>query len=242
MTDYAKKTVAELHELLKARSLPYSGKKAELVARLQENDSSRAAAVESEAAPPATTTPETVEPIPAQQPTLAKPVDPVDAPAVPAPPAPSTDPSTTTNSVPASTAPASTPSFAANLSTSTLESELEKRKARAQRFGASLDQVNEAEKVAQRAQRFGLSNGDAEEKSGVKGLDEALPERRERKFGGRGGGGGGGRGGAGFRGNGNRRRGNTPRIGEKGQVQKQSPGISEKDRAAAEARKKRFAA
>ena len=36
--DYSKKKVAELEEILKSRSLPHSGKKADLVARLQEHD------------------------------------------------------------------------------------------------------------------------------------------------------------------------------------------------------------
>lgn len=40
-TDYAKKTVAELQEILKSRSLPHTGKKAELVARLAEDDQSK---------------------------------------------------------------------------------------------------------------------------------------------------------------------------------------------------------
>ena len=38
MPDYQKKTVVELTEILKARALPHSGKKAELVARLNEAD------------------------------------------------------------------------------------------------------------------------------------------------------------------------------------------------------------
>jgi hypothetical protein len=38
MSQYAKETVAKLQEILKARSLPTSGKKADLVARLQEAD------------------------------------------------------------------------------------------------------------------------------------------------------------------------------------------------------------
>lgn len=38
MVEYGKKTVAELHEILKGRSLPHAGKKADLVARLQEAD------------------------------------------------------------------------------------------------------------------------------------------------------------------------------------------------------------
>ncbi|KAL2008541.1 hypothetical protein VTN00DRAFT_6735 [Thermoascus crustaceus] len=37
-TEYSKKTNAELIEILKSRSLPHNGKKAELVARLQEDD------------------------------------------------------------------------------------------------------------------------------------------------------------------------------------------------------------
>ena len=38
MPEYAKKTVAELTEILKGRSLPHSGKKADLIARLNEAD------------------------------------------------------------------------------------------------------------------------------------------------------------------------------------------------------------
>lgn len=40
--EYAKKTNAELVEMLKGRSLPHSGKKAEMVARLEEDDAKRA--------------------------------------------------------------------------------------------------------------------------------------------------------------------------------------------------------
>lgn len=40
-TDYSKKKVVELEELLKARSLPHTGKKADLIARLQEADLKR---------------------------------------------------------------------------------------------------------------------------------------------------------------------------------------------------------
>lgn len=42
MPEYGKKTVAELQEILKSRSLPHSGKKADLVARLNEADQSAA--------------------------------------------------------------------------------------------------------------------------------------------------------------------------------------------------------
>ena len=40
MPEYGKKTVAELQEILKGRSLPHTGKKADLVARLNEADQS----------------------------------------------------------------------------------------------------------------------------------------------------------------------------------------------------------
>lgn len=40
MPEYGKKTVAELQEILKGRSLPHTGKKADLVARLNEADKS----------------------------------------------------------------------------------------------------------------------------------------------------------------------------------------------------------
>lgn len=40
MPEYSKKTVVELQEILKGRSLPHTGKKADLVARLTEADKS----------------------------------------------------------------------------------------------------------------------------------------------------------------------------------------------------------
>ncbi|KAF7118583.1 hypothetical protein CNMCM5793_008117 [Aspergillus hiratsukae] len=43
-TDYSKKTNAELVEILKSRSLPHTGKKADMVARLQEDDENKAKA------------------------------------------------------------------------------------------------------------------------------------------------------------------------------------------------------
>ena len=53
-TEYAKKTNAELIEILKSRSLPHTGKKADLVARLEESDRAAAEAdVKSKTATPA---------------------------------------------------------------------------------------------------------------------------------------------------------------------------------------------
>ncbi|MCJ1254762.1 hypothetical protein MMC24_002578 [Lignoscripta atroalba] len=58
-TDYSKKKNAELEELLKSRSLPHSGKKADLIARLQQYDKEHAAA-EPDVPNPATSTTATV--------------------------------------------------------------------------------------------------------------------------------------------------------------------------------------
>ena len=144
-----------------------------------------------------------------------------------------------------------------------VDSELAKRKARAERFGTSAPAANEetgesatdmdAQKALERAKRFGAGQ------TAMGKLDEALPEERERGsrkrgrteetsamddpglrrgFGGRGGRGRGGR----FRGRGGRddsrrRTGDKP-IG----VSKSSGAFtSEADRLAAEARKKKFA-
>ena len=46
MSDYDKMTVAELKELLKAANLPVSGKKADLISRLQEGEETTAPAEE----------------------------------------------------------------------------------------------------------------------------------------------------------------------------------------------------
>lgn len=135
-----------------------------------------------------------------------------------------------------------------------MDEELKKRKARAERFGTSATTTDSAQadgnaealKAIERAKRFG--SGQAADGTGVGKLDEALPMEREkrgkrgleesayddpglrhgrsgkRRFQGRGG-------------RDNNRRGERPEG-----VKKQSTNVSEKDRAAAEARKKRFAA
>jgi SAP domain-containing ribonucleoprotein len=134
-----------------------------------------------------------------------------------------------------------------------VDEELKKRKARAERFGTGTtttgstqaDGNAEALKASERAKRFG--SGQTASGTGVGKLDEALPMEREkrgkraleesayddpglkhsrggkRRFQGRGG-------------RDNNRRGERPEG-----VKKQSTSVSEKDRAAAEARKKRFA-
>lgn len=82
---------------------------------------------------------------------------------------------------------AADPNFAAGLEASSLDVELERRKARAKRFGTESDAPTaEATKKLEREKRFGGSAAGEEtvaKKEVVKGLDSALPERRERKRG-----------------------------------------------------------
>jgi len=225
MTDYAKKTVVELQEILKSRSLPYSGKKADLVARLNESDkvaeasgtchqsfatkavsepvelrrcgghphplptisltralsvSAKASPAEATSAAPEQTTEATT------QPSTETP-----APAVPAPstaasrPAPSAEEPTTGASPSTNTdaALATRTSYALNLPSSDIDSELAKRKARAERFGIANGTADppgteaadiEAQKTLERAKRFGTGQ------TAVGKLDEALPSEVER--------------------------------------------------------------
>ncbi|KAI9839154.1 MAG: hypothetical protein M1819_003147 [Sarea resinae] len=139
--------------------------------------------------------------------------------------------------------------YSRGLATSSLDDELEKRKKRASRFGIQ-ESDEDALKALERAKRFGTGTaGEQEVGKGVKGLDEALPERMNRKRG-REGGDDAGRG----QNNGNkrrqdggrrgdRRRGRAPGGGDAG-VRKPNgsgSGLSEADRKKAEERKRRFA-
>ncbi|KAK6355324.1 hypothetical protein TWF696_004434 [Orbilia brochopaga] len=68
-------------------------------------------------------------------------------------------------------------SFSAGLASTNADSELEKRKKRAARFGVP---VSESIKLMERAKRFG-ADGDDANGDGVKGLDQALGENRGKK-------------------------------------------------------------
>jgi SAP domain-containing ribonucleoprotein len=291
-TDYSKKTNAELVEILKARSLPHTGKKADMVSRLQQDDESKPSDA-SAAAPVAAKTdaPEDVidwDDEPAET-TTAEPSTEAGAAAiaaggkgtVPNPvavpnqqlgenpavtddlkveatgalPEATTQPEAATEQKPAV-------DYTRGLPQTDLEAELAKRKARAQKFGIVEDEdtaLKEATKQLERAKRFGTAV-EAAPGAGVSRLDQALPDERPRKRrndtrndqGGRGGkrrdtgrnrnnrqrGGG----------DGNRNRGDGGDKTNAG-VKKSTPGAntaqkpwSEKDQAALEARKKRFAA
>ncbi|KAK5157680.1 hypothetical protein LTR04_005327, partial [Oleoguttula sp. CCFEE 6159] len=126
--------------------------------------------------------------------------------------------------------------FTSGLANTTLDEEIEKRRARAKKFGME-ESADDALKALERAKKFG-GTGEV-----PKGLNEALPERKERKRGR--GGDDGERGGnkrqsqgrSGGRPSGGRDRRPSPRKGRSG-----GPGwMSEADRAKAEARKAKFA-
>jgi len=249
-TDYTKKKNAELEDLLKSRSLPHTGKKAELIARLQQYDTEQEA---SQAAPPTTTTTATTgtEDEIDWEDDAAATTDPASAAAIAAggltqpanptavpnqitdtdpsktddltvdPPAPDTKPNEPTTTEP--TAPK--PDLSAHLPTTDLDSELAARQKRAARFGITESaSASDQQKLIERAKKFGT--GDAGDKSAVKGLDEALPERGVKR--GRGGDGGEGR------------VGKRSRVRGGGRREGGGKGMSEKDREAAERRKAKF--
>jgi SAP domain-containing ribonucleoprotein len=262
MVDYTKMKNAELETLLKQRSLPHSGKKADLVARLQEDDKKQEEGTTTTEALPAATTAalanedeidwddDAAEPSKLSAPT-AKPA--VTASGTTQPPAsttPTMDAVKETNTATKDSGNAQVSNenngdtkpgvdFSMGLRVTTIDEELEKRKARAKKFGIQETDplAQEALQRLERAKKFG-------EEGGPRGLNEALPEQREkrRRDGGedgsrdhkrRGAGRFAGRSG----GRGDRRQqtneGNTKRSG--------APSwMNERDRAAAEARKSRF--
>ncbi|KAL9003704.1 MAG: hypothetical protein Q9188_003444 [Gyalolechia gomerana] len=229
-TEYSKKNKAELEELLKARSLPHTGKKAELVARLLQSDSDTVTA--------SSTSKPTTSNIPAEDeidwdddaivPEVATSASNMDVPAksatTPAAAAAiaaggkgqSSNPTAVPNQIPTAEpfksdditvkapgeavkeAPTATEEkvaeepakpktdYTANIPVTSIEDEIEKRKKRAARFGIVTDgaekdsakvAADDAVKALERAKKFGIADAN---KPAVKGLDEALPERKKR--------------------------------------------------------------
>ncbi|KAI1916134.1 hypothetical protein LOZ53_004494 [Ophidiomyces ophidiicola] len=69
--------------------------------------------------------------------------------------------------------------YSMGLATTDIDTELEKRKKRAEKFGiVDDDGTKEAQKAAERAKRFGTGSATS---SGVKGLDEPLPEQARKR-------------------------------------------------------------
>ncbi|KAE9379598.1 hypothetical protein N431DRAFT_434534 [Stipitochalara longipes BDJ] len=175
MADYSKEKVPDLKKLLQERGLVISGNKADLIARLQEDDSKKAGGAatagedeidwdEDDKAAPEPTTAQVAAPAP------AAPVEPSTLPAE-APPTTTTEAEPTAEAAPEEPK----PDFSIGLKQSDALTEAEKRAARAKRFG--IPQNEEAAKLAERAKKFGLESKDAV----VKGLDSALPERKAKR-------------------------------------------------------------
>lgn len=263
-TDYAKKKNAELEDLLKARSLPHTGKKADLIARLQQYDTDQAAKSNTAGAEDEIDWDDDAA---AAEPTGAAAIaagglgQPANPTAVPNqvvdtdpsktndltvdPPAPTTttteDTKAAAEDVKAAEADKKKSLPSTGIQATSLDDELAKRQKRAARFGIQESDAD-ALKALERAKKFGT--GDTGDRVAVKGLDEALPERTARgQKRGRGGDDGGRKDGREKRskvrggGRNGRERSGTPKDG----VKKAGSGMSEKDRSAAEARKRRFA-
>lgn len=282
-TDYSKKTNADLVEILKARSLPHTGKKADLVARIQQDDEKNSSAPTAK-----TDAAEDVidwdDDVPAEKPSTEAGAQAIAAGGKGAVANPVAVPNQKLDIDPATTEELKVESAGAvaetgenpaaaieveqkpavdytkGLPTTDLEAELAKRKARAAKFGIVEDEetaIKEAEKQLERAKRFGTGAAESTADVGVKGLDEALPEKSRKRGrteqGGRGGkrrdqgrdhnrGNQGNQGNAGRQGNQSRNAGNKGRNGGGNKAPSGQPkSFSEKDVAAMEARKKRFA-
>lgn len=267
-TDYAKKKNAELEDLLKARSLPHTGKKADLIARLQQYDTEQSTKSNTATTAGAEDEIDWEDDAAAAEPTgaaaiaaggLGQPKNPTAVPNQvvdtdpsktndltvdpPAPTTTDTKPAAAVEDPKATEADKKTSLPSTGIKATTLDDELAKRQKRAARFGIQ-ESDEDALKALERAKKFGT--GDAGDKIAVKGLDEALPERAAKgQKRGRGGDDGGRRDGREKRSrvrgggrNGRRERSGTPKDG----VKKAGSGLSDKDRSAAEARKKRFSA
>ncbi|KAF4344266.1 DNA-binding SAP [Fusarium beomiforme] len=177
MAEYSSLKVPELKKLLAEKGLPQTGNKADLIARLQENDRTSEAAE---------------KPAENKEDEISYSDD--EAPSAPAAPAPAPEPAAETKTAeaapvevakaeesttdkPAETAEAPAEpekSYAIGLSSTAADDEAKKRAERAKRFGIEEDE--DAKKRAERAKRFGL-----DEKELATTLDSALPERSRKR-------------------------------------------------------------
>lgn len=187
MSDYASQKVPELKKLLTDRGLVTTGNKPDLIARLEEDDQSKAAPVaagepkagtdqsSSEASAAANVPTDTKEDeinyteadvaaaAPAEPAAAAAAAAPAPAAAHAAAEAPAAD------AAPKETAPL----FTLGLSSTAADDEARRRAARAKRFG--IEEDDDSKKRAERASRFGVDEKE------IGGLDSALPERGHKR-------------------------------------------------------------
>jgi SAP domain-containing ribonucleoprotein len=276
MPDYTKMKNADLESLLKERGLPHTGKKADMVSRLQDDDNKKAAAPGAAAeedeidwdddtaepgAAPQVDGPTTATGVAATEtnvegnnpqavPNQAAAIDPSATDDLTANPSTAVKASADDSAAPAKVE----VDFSVGLGRSDVKTEIEKIKARAERFGIKPGNEDPAAADAlqklQRAAKFGAEETAAESEL-VKGIDQALPDRREKRRRGpeerdgrgdykRGGRRGDGRfndrrGGQGYN------RGPRDDRGPREPRQERSSWMSEEDRRRAEERKARFA-
>lgn len=173
MSDYAKKKNDELAALCKERGLPHTGKKAELVKRLEDHDDATSKEPATEKAPEPASTTQGDAPAESNGKTLDLALNPANVIAG-SEEVPQTEehsaqddqqPAETQDEVPAQ-------DFSLGLQERTLDEEIEARKKRAEKFGLDPKQ-DETLKQLERAKRFGTTN--------LPGLlNQALPERAEK--------------------------------------------------------------
>ncbi|KAF9883615.1 hypothetical protein FE257_003122 [Aspergillus nanangensis] len=195
-TDYSKKTNPELVEILKSRSLPHTGKKADMVARLQEDDKTK---TETAPAPAATKTDNNAEDVIDWEDDEVPAADAAAATAAAdGKGAASNPPAASNQQVDTNAATTDAPNvesqgaaagqegteaapveekppvdYSIGLPITEMEEELKKRKARAEKFGITADSnaaIEAAEKKLERAKRFGTdaaTEETAEEKASV---------------------------------------------------------------------------
>lgn len=196
MAEYSTLKVPELKKLLAEKGLSQTGNKADLIARLTDDDNKNAAPEASATTQAPADTNEDEINYSDDEDDAAKPAAPVAAPPAEAngqaEPVPTTeeaapaaesaaaapevvddaapaDAAVEEDAAPAADAPPPT-NFALGLNSTAADAEAKKRADRAKRFG--IEEDDDAKKRADRASRFGI-----DEKSLASGLDSALPER-----------------------------------------------------------------
>jgi len=193
MTDYAKLKNADLEALLKERSLPHTGKKADMVARLIEADKNQhnTPAAEAQTSTAPATSESKTEPtkedktaaVAADAPSQTKeetsdvtatksaPTEEVAAPSTSTSTSAPADPPTTATATTTTTADEKPDTFTSNLPATDMEIELAKRKARAAKWGIVTPATPEEDAAKQilktREERFG-ANADAAAKESTK--------------------------------------------------------------------------
>ncbi|KAM0495300.1 hypothetical protein ACHAP8_008146 [Fusarium lateritium] len=183
MAEYSTLKVPELKKMLAEKSLPQTGNKADLIARLQESDKQSetdakpADNKEDEISYSDDEAPAAPAPAPAPVAAAAAAAPATSAPVAEAPAAEAAPVEPTKAEEPAETAEAPAEpekSYAMGLSSTAADDEAKKRAERAKRFGIEDDE--EAKKRAERAEKFGI-----DEKELATTLDSALPERSRKR-------------------------------------------------------------